>query len=79
VITIGATIAPNSNPNLNQILFGYTNILGNIKAENKKLIDAINAQIRGLLEFIRGYRDTIKNIIEKTTPKDFSVGCLLEI
>jgi hypothetical protein len=36
------------------------------------MIDTTNAQIRRLSEFIKGYRATIKNTIEKTTPKDFS-------
>ena len=36
------------------------------------MIDTTNAQIRRLSEFIKGYRETIKNTIEKTTPKDFS-------
>ena len=69
---IGTTIEPISNPNLNQSLFGSTNTLGARKANKKKMIDTTNAQIRRLSEFIKGYRATIKNTIEKTTPKDFS-------
>ena len=71
-------IEPSSNPNLNQSLFGNTNTLGAIKAKKKKMIDMTNAQIRRLSEFIKGYRATIKNTIEKTTPNDFSEDCSVE-
>ena len=43
------------------------------------MIDTTNAQIRRLSELIKGYRATIKNTIEKTTPKDFSEDCLIAI
>ncbi len=42
------------------------------------MIDTTNAQIRRPSEFIKGYRATIKNTIEKTTPKDFSEDCSVE-
>ena len=72
-------IEPSSNPNLNQSLFGSTSILGARKANKKKMIDMIKAQIRRLSEFVKGYRATIKNTTEKTKPKDFSVDCSVEI
>ena len=54
-------IEPSSNPNLNQSLFGSTNILGAIKANKKKMVDTANAQIRRLSEFIKGgNNETIK-------------------
>tara|TARA_B100000767_G_scaffold236951_1_gene230928 strand:+ start:321 stop:467 length:147 start_codon:yes stop_codon:yes gene_type:complete len=42
------------------------------------MIEMTNAQIRRLEEIIKGYRETIKNTIEKTRPKDFSVGLISE-
>ena len=75
---IGATIEPSSNPNLNQSLFGSTNILGARKANKKKMIDTTNAQIRRPSEVIKGYRAIIKNTHENTTPKDFGEDCSVE-
>ena len=77
-ITIGATIEPISNPNLNQSFFGSTNTFGARNASKKKMIETNNAQIRRPSELIKGYIATIKNTIEKTTPKDFSEDCSLE-
>ena len=65
-------IEPSINPNLNQILFGYTSNFDKNKATNKNTKDKINAQILSPSELIIGYRDMIKNTIEKTKPKDFS-------
>ena len=72
-------IEPSSNPNLNQSLFGSTNIFGAKKAIKKKMVDTTNAQIRRPSELIKGYKEKIKNTIEKTTPKDVSEDCSLEI
>ena len=41
--------------------------------------DTTNAQIRKPSELIKGYKEKIKNTIEKTTPKEVSDDCLLEI
>ena len=43
------------------------------------MIDTTNAQIRKLSELIKGYKEKIKNTIEKTTPKEVSDDFLLEI
>ena len=43
------------------------------------MVDTTNAQIRRPSELIKGYKEKIKNTIEKTTPKDVSDDCLLEI
>ena len=43
------------------------------------MIDTNNAQIRRPSELIKGgNKETIKNTIEKTTPKDFSEDCSVE-
>ena len=65
-------IEPSSSPNLNQSLFGSTNMLGATKANKKKIVDTTNAQIRKPSELIKGYMETIKNTIDNKTPKDFS-------
>ena len=76
-------IEPRISPNLNQNLFGTSNTLGNTIANKKKMVDITNAQIRNPSELIKGYKEMIKNTIEKTIPKDFdegsSVGILLFI
>ena len=43
------------------------------------MVDTTNAQIRRPSELIKGYKEKIKNTIEKTTPKDVSEDCSLEI
>jgi len=43
-MTIGEIIAPSNIPNLNHSLFGKLNILGYIKANNKKIADTIIAK-----------------------------------
>ena len=68
-------IEPSNIPNLNQSLFGSDNTWGAIKANNKNTADTINAQARTLSELIKGYKATIRNTIEKTTPKDFGENC----
>ena len=42
------------------------------------MIDTTNAQIRRPADVSKGFRATIKNTIEKTTPKDFSEDCSVE-
>ena len=63
---------PNSNPNLNQSLFGTVNDLGATNAKNKNIIDIIKDQILKSPEWNKGYKEIIKNILENTKPKDFS-------
>ena len=72
-------IEPSNIPNLNHSLFGIANVLGAMKASNKKATDAINAQRRKTSELVNGYKATTKNTIEKTMPKDFSEPCLVGI
>jgi len=68
-------IEPRSIPNLNQSLFGSANIWDATKANNKNIADMIIAQRRISSELVKGYKATIKNTIEKTTPKDFGEDC----
>ncbi len=72
-------IEPSNMPSLNQSLFGITNVLGDIKANNKNTTDVIKAHRRILWESIKGYIETIKNTIENTIPKDFSEPCSVTI
>ena len=72
---MGAIIEPSNIPNLNQSLFGMSNVFGATKASNKNIADTTNAQARIPSKLIRGYRLTIKNTIEKTMPKDFDEDC----
>ncbi len=59
-------------PNLNQSLFGSDNALGATKASNKNIAETITAHKWSPCESAKGYKATIKNMIEKITPKDFS-------
>ena len=68
----GAMIEPRNKPNLNQSLFGNTNIFGNKIADTRNINEIIKAKKLIDEETVNGYMAIIKNTNEKTKPKDFS-------
>tara|TARA_B100000579_G_C22779270_1_gene828366 strand:- start:282 stop:569 length:288 start_codon:yes stop_codon:yes gene_type:complete len=68
-ITIGETIFPNNNPNLNQSLFNGVSIFELTNPNIKKIMEIVKKDNLIFSPLINGHNEITKKNIKKTIPK----------